>query len=285
MPCYFPFYNDLQIPLPCGKCAYCIQRRIDNWVFRCMQEISHADTAHWVTLTYEVPPLTDNGFMTLRKPDVQNFFKRLRKRKRDFSRKKIKYYLCGEYGDTYYRPHYHAVVYNSSPEHIQSAWENFSSPLDPEGVILGICHFDEVNETTIAYTAKYMNKAKKVPIHFNDLRLPEFQLFSKGLGIGFLTEQAKNFYSADITRNYVTINGFKKPMPRYFMDKIVVCPVFKLAKQLFAQENSKKTLELQYAEWNENKTYHQTFEQYRYAKKQAHHDFYVSKILKRDKFK
>lgn len=284
MACYFPFYKENQ-PFPCGKCAYCVQRRLNNWVFRCMQEVRFADSAHWVTLTYEIPPLTEDNMMTLRKPDVQNFFKRLRKLPRAFSNRKIKYYLCGEYGDTYYRPHYHAVIFNSSPEQIEKCWRGFSSLGDSEGVILGTCYFDEVNETTIAYTAKYMNKAKKIPLFFEDLRLPEFQLFSKGIGVDYLTEAVKEYYNACITRNDVFTNGFRKSLPRYFMDKLVVCPVFKLAKQLYAADKAEKIYQEQLAEWNENKTYGQTFEQFRYTRRKAHNDFYMNKIQKRDKFK
>lgn len=284
MACYFPFYKDGD-PLPCGKCAYCIQRRIDNWVFRCMQEVRFADTAIWVTLTYENPPLTETGQMTLRKPDVQNFFKRLRKVKRSFSQKKIKYYLCGEYGDTFYRPHYHAVIYNSSPDAIERAWTSFVSMGDPEGVVLGTCYFDIVNETTVAYTAKYMNKTKKIPLYFEDLRLPEFQLFSKGLGIEYLTDAVKAYYNACITRNDVFTNGYRKSLPRYFMDKLVVCPVFKLAKQLYAADKAEVLYQTQLAEWNENKTYGQTFEQYRYQKRKVHQDWFMKKIQDRKKFK
>lgn len=250
-----------------------------------MQEAKVADTAHWVTLTYETPPMTDNNFMTLRKPDVQNFFKRLRKVKRTYSQRAIKYYLCGEYGDTFARPHYHAVIFNSSPADIEKSWSGFTSLHDPEGVILGHCYFDVVNENTIAYTAKYMNKLKKIPMFFEDLRLPEFQLFSKGLGINFITDATRHFYNADITRNYVTINGFKHPLPRYYADKLIVCPVQKLVKRLFAQEASTATLEAQRLEWEKQKTYHQTFEAFRYTQKMNHQKFYMEKVLKRDKFK
>jgi len=250
-----------------------------------MQEVRYADSATWVTLTYETPPLTDTNQMTLRKPDVQNFFKRLRKIRRSFSKLKIKYYLCGEYGDTYYRPHYHAVIFNSCEDHINKAWSSFTSMGDPEGVRLGTCYFDEVNETTVAYTAKYMNKMKKIPLYFEDLRLPEFQLFSKGLGIGYLTDAVKTYYNACPTRNDVMVNGYRKSLPRYFMDKLVICPVFKKAKQLYAQDKAEALFLEQQAEWNENKTYGQTFEQFRYQRRKVHNQFFLDKITKRDKFK
>lgn len=192
MGCYFPWY-DGDSPRPCRKCAYCIDRRLNNWVFRCIEELKVSDSGSFVTLTYEVPPLTDNNMPTLRKTDFQNFMKRLRKT----TNRKIKYYMCGEYGDTYYRPHYHAIIFNSSPEAIEKCWQGFTNLGDPEGVVLGITHFGEVNQATIAYTAKYMNKQKKIPVHFNDLRLPEYQAFSNEIGISFLSTKQSLYYGSD----------------------------------------------------------------------------------------
>jgi len=284
MPCYFPFIKD-GMPLPCGKCPYCIQRRANNWIFRCMQETKVSDSATWVTLTYKYPPLDDNNMMTLDRTDLQKFFKRLRKHKRDFSKQKIKYYACGEYGDQFERPHYHAVIFNSCPEHISKSWCDFWSPLDEQGRVLGIATFDVVNERTVAYTAKYMNKGKLIPKFKGDLRIPEFQLFSIGLGINFINDATRTFYNSDPTRNAVTVDGFKKALPRYFYNKLVLCPVFKLAKRLHAQTEATQKLAGQLVEWEQNKTYHQTFEAYRYTQKTAAVAAFREKIAKRKNFK
>lgn len=250
-----------------------------------MQETRVSDSAIWCTLTYEIPPLDENNMMTLRKDDVQRFFKRLRKIKRDFSSQKIKYYLCGEYGDLYERPHYHAVIFNSTADHISKAWCDFWSPYDPEGVVLGIATFDIVNEQTIAYTAKYMNKGKLIPKFKGDLRLPEFQLFSIGLGINFINDATRSFYNSDPTRNAVTVQGFKKALPRYFYNKLVVCPVFRLAKRLHAEAQALETHAKQLSEWEQNKTYHQTFESYRYSQKVHALTVFREKLAERKKFK
>jgi len=234
-----------------------------------MQENKVADTAYFCTFTYEVPPLTDNNMMTLRKPDFQNFIKRLRKRKRDYSSQKIKYYACGEYGDKYERPHYHAIIFNSSPEDMSNTWNSFSNLSDPEGVILGISTYDVVNHQTCAYVAKYMNKGKLIPKFYEDLRTPEFQLFSKDLGINFLTPAVRAFYNQDPRRNSVSVDGFPKALPRYFADKLKICPVFHLAKTYYAQDQAAKKHAEQLLGWERNKTFHQTFEAYRYTQKVA----------------
>ena len=91
MPCYFPFKKKgEEIPLPCGKCPYCLNRRANNWIFRLQQELKRADSALFVTLTYDNPPLSYSYVRpTVYKPDVQKFFKRLRKIPRDYSKQSI----------------------------------------------------------------------------------------------------------------------------------------------------------------------------------------------------
>jgi len=249
-----------------------------------MQETRRCDTATWVTLTYEQPPLDSNGLMTLRKDDFQRFIKRLRKIRRDFSTQKIKYYACGEYGSKTFRPHFHAVIFNSTPNDIDRAWSNFTSLADEQGVKLGFCTFDAVNENTVMYTAKYMNKGKLIPLFDGDKRTPEFQLFSKGLGSNFLTEETQKHYLENPTKNFVYVDGFKKALPRYFRDRIFEgYEHLKTAAQVVAQESSLSTLKVQHAEYSTSKAKKQTFEEWRYSRKKSAIDFFRKSLEKRDK--
>lgn len=247
-----------------------------------MQESKVSDFAHFVTFTYEQPPLDENGMMTVDKVDPKKFFKRLRKLDHE-TEKPIKYYLCAEYGDTYERPHYHAIIFNAKAEHIQTAWEKYRP--DNNDRTLGITHFDSVNEKTIAYTAKYMNKGKLIPKFKDDKRTPEFQLFSKKLGINFITDAVRTFYSSDPTRNSVSVDGFKKALPRYFADKLIVCPVFRLAKRLFIQDKADLLLTEQREEFYKKPTYHQTFEAWREEKKRNAVQQFRDKLKKRKNYR
>ena len=65
--------------LPCGKCPNCYARRISGWSFRLMEEDKVSSSSYFITLTYDNPPMSENGFMTLKKSDFQKFMKRLRK--------------------------------------------------------------------------------------------------------------------------------------------------------------------------------------------------------------
>lgn len=284
MPCYFPFKKDTQ-PLPCGKCPYCLSRRANNWVFRTMQHAKVAQSSLWVTLTYEQPNMTEKNFMTLSKKSLQNFFKRLRKLYPPTQ--EIKYYACGEYGSKTQRPHYHAIIFNCDKEEIEKAWKGtFISVSQQTGeistVINGDVYFDVLNENTAMYTAKYINKPHKIPAFKGDDRLKEFQLFSKKLGLNYLTPQTIKFHQEDISRLYVTVQGHKKALPRYFRLKIYD-EEQRLKQAELAQAQSEQTYQLQYDEYLKSRSKGQTFEEFRFSRKNNALKNFRKETSKRDK--
>lgn len=196
-------------PVPCGKCPECKAKRASAWSFRLAQELKRSTHAEFITLTYDerhVPYAGDR--LTLRKADVQLFFKRLRKR---CPQSKIKYYTAGEYGGKTWRPHYHVILFNvANPYDVDKAWQ------------LGSTYHDEVNENTIRYSLKYIDKPRRVPQYKDDPRQPEFGLMSKGLGLNYLTPQVIAWHHADLTeRMYIPLqDGITASMPRYFKEKI-----------------------------------------------------------------
>lgn len=201
------------IEVPCGKCPECRKRRVSGWSFRLMQEEKVSWSAHFVTLTYDTAhvPFAKSGYMTLNKKHVQDFIKRLRYFENEFDSQTIKYYLCGEYGGKTNRPHYHLIIFNVVKiGHIDKAWN------------LGSVHYGTVSEASVGYTLKYLDKEKRIPMHRNDDRVPEFSLMSKGLGKNYLTAQMVQYHKADLF-NRVCCNipdGKKIAMPRYYKDKI-----------------------------------------------------------------
>jgi len=204
--------------LPCGKCPNCMKRRTSGWSFRLIKEGEVSETALFVTLTYNTDyvPLSKNGYMTLKKRDIQTFMKRLRKN----SDKKLKYYICGEYGSKRNRPHYHAIIFNADVERIEKAWSQYKAGLGY--VKFGDMYIGEVNEASIGYTLKYMQKPGKIPMHQNDDRQKEFSLMSKGLGQNYVTNNMDKWHKNDLlNRMYVPLKDGKKiAMPRYYKNKI-----------------------------------------------------------------
>jgi hypothetical protein len=79
---------------------------------RILHEHQLKDNSSFITLTYKDEHLPQTG--TLIKKDFQDFMKRLREPNLELEWKpnKIRYYHCGEYGENFGRPHYHAILFN-----------------------------------------------------------------------------------------------------------------------------------------------------------------------------
>jgi len=202
------------MPFPCGKCPACVRRRVSGWAFRLNKQSEQSNSAHFVTLTYNDEHIkkTKNGFETLVKKDVQDFFKRLRK----LTKQKISYYAVGEYGDTGERPHYHIILFNANPKIVENAWKL-------NDITLGNVHFGDVGDASVGYTLKYISKDKKIPQFNGDDRQKEFALMSKGLGAGYLTENMVKWHTKGNIENKVFLplkDGKKAAMPRYYKDKL-----------------------------------------------------------------
>lgn len=223
--------------VPCGKCPACRLRRIQGWVFRLRQEEKIHNSSWFVTLTYEVPPMTQNGFMSLRRSDLTNFFKRLRF---NTDRKTIKYYACGEYGTKSFRPHYHAIIFDATTDEIQNAW--LSGHNNDDLVRRGFTHYGQVSDDSIAYTAKYMAKESRIPVHDYDDRLPEYSIMSKKLGINYLSPQIIKYHNDGVTyRPFLTMpGGAVHAMPRYYRDRIYTEQEREHMNEKLADGNDKK---------------------------------------------
>lgn len=95
------------LDLPCGQCIGCRVQRAQDWALRCRHEASLYDASTWVTLTYDDAHLPAGNSLNYR--HFQLFMKSLRFQHRGQT---IRYYMCGEYGETTQRPHYHACLFN-----------------------------------------------------------------------------------------------------------------------------------------------------------------------------
>jgi len=220
--------------VPCGKCEVCKKRRISSWSFRLMQEDKVATSSYFLTLTYDTDhvPITRNGFMSLSTRDIQLFFKRLRKTHTQKNPDTfIKYYCAGEYGGKTFRPHYHIILFNVELKLMFSKTDlkllDYSD-YDGKQIVqckqwnLGTCTVGKISDASVGYTMKYIAKPRRIPLHRNDDRRPEYAQMSKGLGISYLTEAMLDWHLADLeNRMYVNIpDGKKATMSRYYKDKI-----------------------------------------------------------------
>lgn len=262
MPCYHPIaarkrsdgsvellshdYGDHQFKLPCGQCIGCRLERARQWALRCMHEASQHDQNCFLTLTYDDEHLPPYG--SLRHRDFQLFMKRLRKR----VRRRISYYMCGEYGDDYTkRPHYHAAIFNYSPEdrlyHSRGSTGEkcYISPLISDLWPFGHHLIGNLSYESAGYVARYCLKkvtgdqAKEhysvVDLHTGEIvqRQPEYARMSLRPAI------AKNWircYLSDVyPRNYCVVNNHKCSPPKYYGRQFVLCKLEQGVSRLDAE--------------------------------------------------
>lgn len=200
--CRFPFRlkagGDTGFFVGCGKCLYCRIQRRKTWAMRLLYEVSTSDGACFITLTYDEENLPEGG--TLVKSDLQKFFKRLRKLVSP-----LKYFACGEYGDMFNRPHYHAIVCGLGAavgkEFVEKAW--------PYGRI----DVGNAEEDSIRYVCGYIAKKFYEPVP--DGCLSTFQLQSQGIGLQYAMDNLER-----LKEEGCSFRGKSQGVPRYFRDKL-----------------------------------------------------------------
>ena len=204
MKCLYPLYLQGIGHVPCGRCMACRINRTSDWAIRILHEAALCDQSAFLTLTYSDEYLPEGN--NLSKDDVQKWLKRYRKQ---LGEKRIKYYLCGEYGeDRTKRAHYHAIILGDrvSKKDLQKTW--------PYGhVFIGTVTFD-----SCAYVAAYVQKklgGKMADEEYNG-RQPPFQLCSKNLGAKYVDM----FRDQMLVNGYITVRGKKMRIPRYYYKKL-----------------------------------------------------------------
>lgn len=214
--------------VPCGHCMGCRLDRSRVWADRMLLELKDNDyKALFVTLTYndaslphawhvgcnyydgfyeDVEPLVlfdDEEWIaaaagapaTLSIRDTQLFMKRLRK---TFKNRRLRFFLAGEYGPKTHRPHYHAIIYGltlsdfedcrikdfnnlGQPRYISKSFERIWGK--------GYCVLAPVNWNTCAYVSRYtmkkVYKSEDSNAYASD-QLPPFCTMSRRPGIGLL---------------------------------------------------------------------------------------------------
>lgn len=231
------------IKVPCGQCIACRLNRSSDWAVRIMHEKKTVGKACFVTLTYDqenVPWVSDNQ-ATLVKADVQKFLKRLRK---GLEPAKIRYYLCGEYGEHGNRPHYHIILFGLTKDEAER--------VVPRYWLYGFVHVGDVSFDSASYVARYCTKlltGPKKEWYYEKNIIPEFSLMSRRPGIG--ADWLKKFGHEVKMHHNVVMKGRLMAPPRYYRDKVydendrrVVCDsvvdkiVAKIKAQLVDEQKS-----------------------------------------------
>jgi len=242
MPCYYPMtlyrsregrnqngswpltsivngYADMPVTVPCGRCIGCRLERSRQWAMRCVHESKMHKENCFITLTYKNEDLTWGlERPTLVPRDLQLFMKRLRKNHGTG----IRFFACGEYGERFGRPHYHACLfgfdfkdkkYYDSKNGIETYTSDNLRRLWPHGDnVIGAVTFDSA-----AYVARYImaKKLGNTSSYYSEQSIePEFVRMSRKPGIG---SSFFNKWKMDIfPKDHVIINGLECQAPKYY---------------------------------------------------------------------
>lgn len=218
------------LELPCGQCIGCRMRRASDWELRCLHEASLWPANCFVTLTYAPGSLPPDASLVHR--DFQLFMKRLRKH---FRGRVVRFYMCGEYGPLNLRPHFHACLFNVSFDDLVPAGKSgagvvfFDSPTLSRLWSFGRVSVQDLTPETASYCARYIMKkvlgpsAKEAYDRVDDdgvvtSRRPEYSAMSlkPGIGAGWFDRYRRDTFPHD----FVIASGVKRRPPKYY-DKLL----------------------------------------------------------------
>lgn len=219
-------YADLPVSVPCGQCIGCRLERSRQWAIRCVHESKMHERNCYITLTYNDDNIPLDG--SLVKSDYQKFMKRLRTN----TGLKVRYYQCGEYGENFGRPHYHACLFGidfGDKEKWKVVNGNIIYTSEELSALwgLGFCSLGSVSFQSAAYVARYIMKKVTGPQaadHYTKIdpatgeilsdRIPEYTTMSRRPGIG------KSWYDKFKTDAYpsdeIIMNERRLRPPRYY---------------------------------------------------------------------
>lgn len=212
-----------RLSLPCGQCVGCRLERSRQWAVRIMHEASLHDQNCFVTLTYDEV----HNPKSLVYRHFQLFMKSLRKKVGP-----TRFYMCGEYGEQEFRPHFHVCLFGlgfgdrtpwrKSP----SGHQLYRSRLLESFWDRGTAEIGELTFDSAAYVARYCMKkvtGDMAADHYRRLDLntgevfdvvPEFTRMSLKPGIG--RPWFDKFQSDVYPHDSVIVNGVEASPPRYY---------------------------------------------------------------------
>jgi hypothetical protein len=195
-----------------------------------MHEAQLHENNCFITLTYNDENYPENG--SLIKSDFQKFLKKFRKA---IAPARIRYYMAGEYGTNFGRPHFHACIFGYDFHDKKLHQRTSSGSLIYRSQELeklwthGYSSIGDVTFESAAYVARYIMQkqtGKVDPNHYTfcDLQtgeltklLPEYNNMSLKPGIG--SEWYKKYKTDVYPHDYVELRGKKLKPPKYY-DKL-----------------------------------------------------------------
>lgn len=220
-------YRSLQ--LACGQCVGCRLERSRQWAVRCMHEASLYDVSSFVSLTYSDAFVPGVG---LHYRHFQQFVRKLRQRVGG----PLRYYMAGEYGERFDRPHFHACLFGVGfPDRYffkrsESGMKLFRSPVLETLWKWGYSSVGDVTFESAAYVARYVMKkvtGAKAEEHYATVdqgtgiifeRPAEFNRMSLKPGIG--ADWLRLYWPEVAREGKVVARGVECNAPRFYLKRL-----------------------------------------------------------------
>lgn len=220
----------LMVPVGCGKCMECKKQKAREWTVRLQEEIKENKNGKFVTLTFsnesikelakEIKGLNgydlDNEIATLA---TRRFLERWRKK----YKKSVRHWFVTELGGNGTENiHIHGIIWTDKLNEISEIWKygfitigerRYDNGKEKNNKTIGY-----VNEKTINYIVKYVNKTDEKHKEYNSKILT-----SAGIGKNYMKrpDSKLNKYQENNTKEtYTTRQGIKLAMPIYYRNKI-----------------------------------------------------------------
>lgn len=222
------------IDLPCGRCVGCLLERAKSWALRCVHESQMHEHNSFITLTYHPDHLPLNN--SLEKKDFQKFIRALRQG----TKKKIRYFMCGEYGEPteknnyIARPHFHALLFGLSfPDQylwrVQNGNRIYRSPTLEKYWTKGHSEIGTISYASAGYVARYCLKKQHGETGKREYAITDFETgelldeqrehpyiamsLKPGIGETWFHKFKSDLFPHDYA---ITPDGRKTPVPTYY---------------------------------------------------------------------
>jgi len=216
------------VPIGCQRCQECKKQKSREWQVRLLEEIRHDRTGIFITLTFSNQSirelhdkLLNDGWSNLKGYNLDNqiaikalrlFLERWRKK----FKKSVKHWFVTELGhEGTENIHIHGIIWTNKSDHIRNIWNygHVWMGREENGRIINY-----VNEQTIGYIVKYINKQDLKHKYYT----PKI-LTSPGIGKQFINRPDKNknnYKGQDTIETYKTRTGHKMSLPIYWRNQI-----------------------------------------------------------------
>lgn len=233
--------------LPCGQCIGCRLERSRQWAIRITHEAAMWDENCFITLTYDNAHVTD----TLRYEDFKLFMKKLRKgvgcvikgclHDESSDCKSVRFFCCGEYGDDFQRPHFHACIFgtNFGSDRIifkrsGGGFDIFRSARLESLWGMGFSSVGELTFESAAYVARYVCKKvtgekeaisrryRKVDVETGEITMRQPELAHMSLKPGIGAKWFEKYKGEVFPLDRVIARGVPSKPPKYY-DYLAKC--------------------------------------------------------------